>query len=73
MRAKLVGALLLVLAGCAVTPAPHCGVFDTGRLRADLLAQYRTDREWYETLIERMAWQLDCERNNHTGGENEHD
>lgn len=41
-----------------------CGNFDTARLRADMEAHYRTDREWYETLLKQLAWQLDCERRN---------
>ena len=56
----IAGASLLTagLGGCATT----CGSLDTARLRADLKAPGRTDREWHETLISQLAWQLDCER-----------
>lgn len=69
---RLLGVVLIValavLAGCASpvaapeTGASPCGTFSTYRLRLDLQNPFRTDREWYETLIRRLAWQLDCER-----------
>lgn len=53
----------MLVAGCAATPtSKQCGGFDTDSVRADLKAPFRTDREWHETLIEMLAWQLDCER-----------
>ena len=62
----IAGASLLTagLGGCATTQAAStkCGSFDTDSVRADLKAPFRTDREWHETLIEMLAWQLDCER-----------
>lgn len=55
--------LCLLLCGCAASPS--CGTFDTDKLRKDLAQETgRTDREWYETLIKQLAWQLDCERKN---------
>ena len=64
----LIGLSLLTVglgvAGCAAMQADRkqCGSLDIDSLRADLKAQYRTDKEWYETLIEKLTWQLDCER-----------
>ena len=54
----------MLMAGCATAQADRkpCGSFDTDRLRADLKAPTRTDREWHEALIKELAWQLDCER-----------
>ena len=75
----IAGASLLTagLGGCATTPTTYaqCGSFDTDSVRADLKAPLRTDREWHETLIEILAWQLDCERRvtsaGFTGGNHE--
>ena len=60
VAALMAGASLFTvgLGGCATT----CGSFDTEQLRADLKAPFRTDREWHESLIQELAWQLDCER-----------
>jgi hypothetical protein len=42
---------------------PACGKFDTALLRADMEAgRGRTDKEWRETIVKELAWQLDCER-----------
>lgn len=62
----IAGASLLTagFGGCATTQtvSAQCGSFDTELLRADLKAPTRTDREWNETIIKELAWQLDCER-----------
>jgi len=62
-------ALAVAIAGCATPPQAkmpvannECGRFDTDKLRYDLAHPYRTDREWYEAVINRMAWYLDCEQ-----------
>lgn len=54
----------MLMSGCATTQVDlnRCGSFDTERLRADLKSPLRTDREWHETIIKELAWQLDCER-----------
>jgi hypothetical protein len=43
-------------------PVSTCPPLDTAAIRRDLAAGYRTDREWLETIILRMAWVMDCER-----------
>ncbi|OGT02849.1 MAG: hypothetical protein A2143_05820 [Gallionellales bacterium RBG_16_57_15] len=64
-RHHLIGIVLvaILVLGCA-TKTNECGTFDTAAVRADLVSGYRTDREWHETIINQMAWQLDCERMN---------
>jgi hypothetical protein len=68
MRKLIAASILLALAfnAAAFDPSAQlsCGSFDTDHLRADMAAPHRTDREWYETLIKILAWQLDCERRN---------
>lgn len=56
--------MALLVASCAVPSHSRgdCGTLDTEKVRADLKTPFRTDREWQETLIKRLAWQLDCER-----------
>jgi hypothetical protein len=59
-------AVIMMLAGCATKHnplnLPGCGSFNTNTLRNDIASPFRTDREWYETIILQLAWQLDCER-----------
>lgn len=62
ITASVLAALAFTSAAAEPIRQSTCGTFDTARLRADMEVQYRTDREWHETLIKRLAWQLDCER-----------
>mgnify|MGYP000199548972 CR=1 FL=1 len=62
----IAGASLLTagFGGCATTQtvSAQCGSFDTELLRADMKDPFRTDREWYESIVGELARQLDCER-----------
>lgn len=67
----IAGAFFLAagLGGCATSPtaSAKCGSFDTELLRADLKDTFRTDRDWYESIIGELARQLDCERSKGQG------
>ena len=66
----LIGIILAALiSGCCSAPvkpnvAQDCGTLDTEAVRKDVLNNYRTDPIWYNTVILKLTWQLDCERNN---------
>ena len=67
--AIIAGTLTATSNASTVTPAvgqeASCylaGHLDTDRVRADIDYPIRTDRVWYEAIIARLAWELDCER-----------
>ncbi len=56
---------ILLALTLAITPAPTtpCGSFNTQLLKQDIeLGRGRTDREWQETIIKTLVFQLECER-----------
>lgn len=60
---KFVCLILILLAGCMTIPHESnrsCGTFDTTKVLKDLDNPIRTDQEWNEAIIRRMAWHLDC-------------
>lgn len=71
---KLILALCCIglLSGCSqfhtYRTVEECGGLSTNAVRNDLVNGYRTDREWFETIIKQLAWQLDCERSVHNPG-----
>lgn len=40
----------------------ECPSFDTQKVMEDLKNPFRFDRLWLETLVRRLVYQLDCER-----------